>query len=105
MAGAVAGSVEVIDMLPRLEGRKLQTEGVIASYLCSGEPNASNDSGCTCHSMLADAWLESLLANAPSWEGGIVIGPVLLKKYSRPIFAIPQGYFALRFRVTVLSTE
>ena len=105
MAGAVAGSVEVIDMLPRLEGRRLHTEGVIASYLCSGEPNLSSESGCTCHSIFAEAWLGSLLANAPSCDGGIVMGPVLLKKYSRPIFAIPQGYFARRFSVTVLSTE
>ena len=39
---------------PRLVGWRLATDGVIALNLCSGSPNLSSESGCTCHSMFAD---------------------------------------------------
>ena len=38
---------------PRESGRRLQTLGVMAGNVCSGSPNLSSDSGCTCHSMFA----------------------------------------------------
>ena len=70
MTGGVSGSGLASRISPRLVGRRLHTDGVMASKRCNGSPNRSRDSGCTCHSMLADACSASLFANAPSWDGG-----------------------------------
>ena len=90
---------------PRLVGCRLHTDGVIALKSCNGSPNLSSDKGCTCHSMLADARSGSLFANAPSWEGGMVSGPVFSAKYSSPINILPSSELARWFMVTVFSTR
>ena len=89
---------------PRLVGRRLHTEGVIAGNGCSGSPNLSSDSGCTCHSMLAEGCDGSLLAKAPSCDGGMVSGPVLNSRYSSPIAALPSSELARWLSVTTLCT-
>ena len=89
---------------PRLLGRRLHTDGVIAGYWCNGSPKRSSDSGCTCHSMLADGCAGSLFANAPSCEGGMVSGPVRKSRYSRPIAALPNSELARSFRVVTPCT-
>ena len=104
MAGACRGSAARMRTCPRLVGWRLATDGVIALNLCSGSPNLSSDSGCTCHSMFADARDGSLRAKAPSCDGGIVSGPVLNRRYSSPIAALPSSEFTRTFRVTVFFT-
>src|SRR5215471_6314640 len=104
MAGYACGSGLVICTEPRLVGRRLQTDGVIAGNEWSGSPNLSRLKGWTCHSMFALGWAGSLLANAPSWDGGIVSGPVRKRKYSRPIRAFPTRLLARSFRVRTLWT-
>ena len=104
MAGAACGSAFLIRTWPRLVGCRLQTDGVIASNLCSGEPNLSSDNGCTCHSMFACGWPGSLFANAPSCDGGIVSGPLRNSAYSSAMRAWPSHVPARRFSVTVLRT-
>src|SRR5258706_7856743 len=104
MAGCVCGSALLIRTCPRLVGRKLHTEGVIAGNGCNGTPNFSRDNGCTCHSMLADGCDGSLLANAPNWLGGIVSGPVRKKRYSRPMDILPNRLWVRSFSVVVFFT-
>src|SRR6185503_13812756 len=99
MFGGVCGSEDLIRTQPREVGLRLQTLGVIARNGCSGSPNLSRESGCTCHSMFGVGCAGSLLANAPSCEGGIVSGPVLKNRYSSPIASFPQGLFASSFSV------
>src|SRR5919109_5492821 len=89
---------------PRDAGRRLQTLGVIAGKLCSGSPNLSSESGCTCHSMFGVGCAGSLLANAPHCEGGIVNGPVRKRKYSAAIIALPQRLLAMPFSVFTFFT-
>src|SRR5678816_824112 len=83
---------------PRDAGRRLQTLGVIAGKLCSGSPNLSSESGCTCHSMFGVGCDGSLFANAPAWDGGMVSGPVCQAKYSSAIAALPHQLLAMPFR-------
>ena len=52
----------------------------------------------------AAAFAGSLLANAPSCEGGIVSGPVWNSRYSMPMAARPIQLRARRFSVIVFST-
>ena len=104
IAGCAAGSGLLIRTWPRLVGCRLQTDGVIASNACSGEPNLSSDSGCTCHSKFAASWDGSLFANAPSCDGGIVSGPVLKNAYSSAMASLPSHVPARRFSVIVLRT-
>src|SRR5438034_983062 len=59
---------------PRELGRRLHTLGVIAGKLCSGSPNLSSDSGCTCHSMFGVGCAGSLFAKAPACEDGFFVG-------------------------------
>ncbi len=101
IAGCAAGSALLMRTWPRLVGCRLQTDGVIASNACSGEPNLSSDNGCTCHSMFADLRPASLFANAPSCDGGIVNGPVRNSAYSSAIAARPTQLRARRFNVVV----
>src|SRR5438067_10472392 len=89
---------------PRELGRRLQTLGVIAGKLCSGSPNLSSDSGCTCHSMFGDGCDASLLAKAPACDGGMVSGPVRKRKYSAAIAALPTQLFATVFSVRAFLT-
>src|SRR5919205_4055010 len=89
---------------PRELGRRLHTLGVIAGNACSGSPNLSSESGCTCHSMFAVGCDASLLANAPACEGGMVSGPVRKRKYSAAIAAFPSQLFATVFSVRTFVT-
>src|SRR6185369_12952348 len=89
---------------PRDAGRRLQTLGVMAGKLCSGSPNLSSESGCTCHSMLGVFCEGSLLAKAPHCEGGMVRGPVRNAKYSRAIAALPHRLLAMPFSVFTFFT-
>src|SRR5438034_10553872 len=89
---------------PRELGRRLHTLGVIAGKLCSGSPNLSSDSGCTCHSMLGVGCAGSLLAKAPACEGGMVSGPVRKRKYSAAIAALPKRLLATPLRVLTFRT-
>ena len=66
----------------------------MALYWCNGEPNC-RDNGCTCHSMFADGWEGSLLAKAPSWDGGIVRGPVFFRSTPSPSLPYPRCSSAL----------
>src|SRR5260221_10226745 len=84
---------------PRELGRRLHTEGVIAGKLCSGSPNLSSDSGCTCHSMFGVGCAGSLFANAPACDGGMVSGPVRKAKYSAAMAAFPHQELAMPFSV------
>src|SRR6188508_2710635 len=97
MFGWVCGSEDLIRTQPREVGLRLQTLGVIARNGCSGSPNLSRESGCTCHSMFGVGCAGSLLANAPSCEGGIVSGPVFMKRYSRPNAILPTSVLARSF--------
>src|SRR5204863_2144488 len=89
---------------PRELGRRLHTLGVIAGKLCSGSPNLSSESGCTCHSMFALGSPGSLLAKAPICEGGMVSGPVRKRKYSAAMAALPIQLFATPFSVFAFVT-
>src|SRR5688572_1839241 len=89
---------------PRELGLRLQTLGVIAGNECSGSPNLSSDSGCTCHSMLGVGCAGALFANAPICEGGIVSGPVRNAKYSNAIAALPNRLFATPLSVLTSRT-
>src|SRR5256714_14490412 len=89
---------------PRELGRRLHTEGVMAGKVCSGSPNLSSESGCTCHSMFGVGSPGSLLAKAPSCDGGIVSGPVLNSAYSMAIAALPKRLFTRSLTVTVFFT-
>src|SRR5712692_7288849 len=89
---------------PREEGRRLHTLGVIGGKQCSGSPNLSSDSGCTCHSMFGVGSEGSLFANAPACEGGMVSGPVRKMKYSSAIAALPSRLFAAPFSVLTFFT-
>ena len=89
---------------PRDAGRRLHTLGVIAGKLCSGSPNLSSESGCTCHSMLGVGCDGSLLANAPACDGGMVSGPVRNAKYSSAIAALPHRLLAMPFSVFTFFT-
>src|SRR5258708_2250044 len=89
--------------VPREVGRRLHTEGVMAGTGCSASPNFSSDSGCTCHSMLGVASDGSLFANAPSCDGGIVSGPVLKRRYSSAMAALPNQRLARSFSVGPLT--
>src|SRR5919202_6223991 len=89
---------------PRELGRRLHTLGVIAGKLCSGSPNLSSESGCTCHSMLGVGCAGSLRAKAPHCDGGIVSGPVRKTKYSAAIAALPIQLFATAFSVFTFFT-
>ena len=77
IAGGDIASGVFMRIWPRLLGRKLQTDGVMALNLCNGSPNLSRERGWTCHSMLGEGWFGSLFEKAPNWDGGIVSGPVL----------------------------
>src|SRR5437867_11006941 len=104
MAGCAFGSEVLMRTWPRLVGRRLHTDGVIAGKRCSGEPNLSSDSGCTCHSMFADGCAGLLFANAPSCEGGMVSGPVRKNRYSSPIAIFPNRLLARSLSVRTFFT-
>src|ERR1044071_2536927 len=104
MSGWAAGSGDFIRTQPRDAGRRLHTLGVIAGKLCSGSPNLSSESGCTCHSIFGVGREGSLLANAPACEGGMVSGPVRNAKYSSAIAALPQMLLAMPFSVFTFFT-
>src|SRR3954468_5386970 len=89
---------------PREVGLRLHTLGVMAGKLCSGSPNLSSESGCTCHSMFGVGCDGSLFANAPACDGGIVSGPVRNAKYSNAIAALPQTLLAMPFSVFTFFT-
>src|SRR3954463_3512280 len=89
---------------PRELGRRLHTLGVMAGKLCSGSPNLSSESGCTCHSMLEVGCDGSLFAKAPSCDGGMVSGPVRKRKYSAAIVALPIQLLATPFSVRAFFT-
>src|SRR6185503_853537 len=89
---------------PRELGRRLHTLGVIPGKECSGSPNLSSESGCTCHSMFAVGRDGSLFAKAPACDGGMVSGPVRKRKYSSAIAALPAKLLATPFSVFTLRT-
>src|SRR5260221_11061323 len=89
---------------PRELGRRLHTLGVIAGKLCSGSPNLSSDSGCTCHSMFGVGCEASLFAKAPACEGGMVGGPVRSGKYWAAMAAFPIQLLAMPLRVRTFFT-
>src|SRR5258707_6954860 len=89
---------------PRELGRKLHTLGVIAGKLCSGSPNLSSESGCTCHSMFGLRCDGSLFANAPASDAGMVNGPARKAKYSIAIAALPHRPFATPSTVRAVVT-
>src|SRR5688500_19542179 len=89
---------------PRELGRRLQTLGVLAGNECSGSPNLSSDSGCTCHSMFGVGCAGSLRAKAPACDGGMVSGPVRKAKYSIAIAALPSRLLAMPLRVFTFFT-
>ena len=64
-----------------------------------GSPNASSESGCTWYSRFACSCDGSLRVNAPSCEGAMLIGPLRLNTYSKPISALPSQLFAIVFSV------
>jgi hypothetical protein len=70
---------------PRLVGLRLHTLVVKAGKGCSGSPNASKLSGCTWYSKLACGCDGSLLVKAPNWLGAMLMGPLRVSKYSRPM--------------------
>ena len=80
--------------LPRLLGLRLQTLAVKAGNACKGSPNASRLSGWTWYSILGHACSELLRVKAPSCEGAMLIGPLRLKAYSRPICSLPHQLLA-----------
>ena len=90
--------------LPRDVGRRLHTLAVKASKLCNGSPKAPSDSGCTWNSTLARAWPSSERANRPSCDGAMLIGPLRLSRYSRPMPALPHQVAASRFSVLTPCT-
>src|SRR3954470_5463883 len=85
---------------PRLVGRRLQTDAVIAGKGWRGSPNLSRESGWTWNSTLAVGTVGVDFAKPPSWLGAMVRGPVRNTRYSSPIIAFPQGLLARWFRVT-----
>src|SRR5580765_5477511 len=105
MLGASCGRAERMRTAPRLVGFRLHTLAVKASARCIGSPNASSDSGCTWYCRLGCGCDGSLRVNRPSCDGAMLIGPLRLNAYSRPISALPHHEFAIVFSVvTPLTT-
>src|SRR5690606_22314271 len=104
MAGASVALGDTIRTWPRLVGRRLHTEAVMAGKVCSASPNFSRDRGCTWYSRLArDCWGPER-ANAPSCDGAMVSGPRFQAAYCKPISALPHKVPAMVFRVLAPST-
>src|SRR6478672_8551501 len=99
MAGAAEKSAFLICTVPRLVGLRLHTLAVNAGKLCSGSPNASSDRGCTWYSMLGQGCSGLLRGNAPNCDGAMLIGPLRLAAYSRPILALRQSELAMALSV------
>src|SRR5437868_1065230 len=100
MAGASSKRGLLMRTLPRLVGLRLQTLAVKAGKLCSGSPKASSESGCTWYSRFGHSYAGELRVKAPSCEGAMLIGPLRLKRYSIPIFALPYSEEASTLRVS-----
>ncbi|SST09695.1 Uncharacterised protein [Acinetobacter baumannii] len=66
--------------VPRLCGRRSQTDAVNAGKACSGSPKRSSESGWTWYSRLAEGCCGSERAKAPSWLGAIDNGPLRLAR-------------------------
>ena len=99
MTGCAVGSGEAMSTLPRLSGRRLQTEAVIAGNGSSGWPKAGSDKGWTWYSRLGVATSSDDRAKAQSCDGAMDMGPDRKSAYSRPIFALPISEFAIVFSV------
>ena len=104
MAGASSKCGVLIWTVPRLVGFKLHTLAVMAGKLCRGSPKASRLRGWTWYWMLGQARLGSLRVKAPNWLGAMLMGPVRLRAYSRPILAFPHRLLAKVLRVVALRT-
>ena len=86
---SVSGALE--PDLPRLVGRRLQTEAVKAGKGCSASPNRSRLKGWTWYSRLAVSKLGSLRAKQPSCDGAAVSGPLRNSAYSQAMPARPSS--------------
>ena len=89
---------------PRLVGLRLHTLAVKASKPCSGSPKASRLSGCTWYSMFAYGCSGVLRVKAPSCDGAMLIGPLRVSRYCRPMPALPHQVAAMRLSVFVPRT-
>ncbi len=90
--------------LPRLVGFRLHTLAVKAGNACKSSPNASRLSGCTWYSRLACFRLGSDRENAPSCDGDMLIGPLRVNAYCRPMPALPCHRLASAFKVLAPKT-
>src|SRR5689334_20816958 len=91
MAGASSKRGDLMFTVPRLVGLRLHTLAVKAGKLCSGSPKASSESGCTWYSRFGHSSSGELFVKAPSCEGAMLIGPLRLRAYSRPMRALPSS--------------
>src|SRR5436190_20883625 len=104
MLGASSGRGVRMRTWPRLVGFRLHTLAVNALNGCSGSPKASRDSGCTWYSRSGHGLAGSLRVNAPSCDGAMLIGPLRVTRYSRPISALPHHERAIVLSVFTPST-
>src|ERR1700722_6855288 len=99
MLGGSSGFAERTCALPRLSGWRLMAAAVKAGKGSRSPPQAARLSGCTVYSTLGVAKRGSVFAKAPTWPGGIDIGPDRVSTYSSAIIALPHREPARVFNV------